>query len=73
MLDVYYIFLLFLDSILLVPPFQDLVLSAQVYRYKNADGTEKPIPTTFEERKKNPSDHYPVYAEIDLQKILKKD
>jgi endonuclease/exonuclease/phosphatase family metal-dependent hydrolase len=59
-----------LDSILLVPPFQNLVLGAHIYRYKNPDGSEKPLPKTYAEREKNPSDHYPVWAEIDLQKLI---
>lgn len=59
-----------LDAILLTPEFEDLVLSAKVYRYKNPDGTPKAIPTTYEEREKNPSDHYPVWAELNLQKMI---
>ena len=62
-----------LDSILLVPPFQNLVLGAHIYRYKNPDGSEKPLPKTYAEREKNPSDHYPVWAEIDLQKLIQKN
>jgi endonuclease/exonuclease/phosphatase family metal-dependent hydrolase len=59
-----------LDSILLAPPHQDLVLKAGVYRYKSESGSVKPIPQTYEERKQNPSDHYPLWAEIDLQKLV---
>jgi endonuclease/exonuclease/phosphatase family metal-dependent hydrolase len=62
-----------LDSILVAPPFQNIVREAQVYRYKNSDGSIKPIPDTFEERQTNPSDHFPIWAELDLQKILKKN
>jgi hypothetical protein len=62
-----------LYSILLVPPFQNLVLGAHIYRYKNPDGSEKPLPKTYAEREKNPSDHYPVWAEIDLQKLIQKN
>lgn len=62
-----------LDSILLAPPHHDLVLNARIYRYKNPDGSEKPIPQTYDQRKLNPSDHFPVYAEFDLQKILNRN
>lgn len=59
-----------LDSILVVPPYDDLVKKAEVYRYKNEDGSIKPIPKTYAEREKNPSDHYPLWTDLDLQKIL---
>lgn len=59
-----------LDSILVAPPHDDIVLKAGVYRYKNEDGTLKPIPKTYAEREQNPSDHYPLWTELDLQKII---
>ena len=62
-----------LDSILIAPPHDNIVLKAGVYRYKNPDGSLKPIPKTYAEREQNPSDHYPVSAELDLQKILSRN
>lgn len=62
-----------LDSILVAPPFHNIVQKAQVFRYKNPDGTVKPIPNTYEERQRNPSDHFPIWAELDLQTILKRN
>ncbi len=62
-----------LDSILLVPPHQDFVLKAEVYRYKNEDGSLKAIPQTYAERQTNPSDHYPIWTELDLQKLIKRN
>ncbi len=59
-----------LDSILIVPPIQNIVLDAKVYRYKNPDGSIKPLPQTYEEREQNPSDHFPIWADLDLQKLL---
>jgi len=60
-----------LDSILVAPPFQNLILGTHVYRYKNADGSEIPLPSTYGEREQNPSDHYPVWTELNLQQLLK--
>ena len=62
-----------LDSILLVPPHENIVLKAGVFRYKNEDGSIKPIPKTYAEREKNPSDHYPLWTELDLQKIINRN
>lgn len=62
-----------LDSILVAPPFQNLILGTHVYRYKNAEGSEIPLPATYAEREQNPSDHYPVWTELNLQQLLKRN
>jgi hypothetical protein len=47
-----------------------LVKSAGVYRYKDAAGSELPIPQTFDQRKMNPSDHFPIWMVLDFKKVL---
>jgi len=47
-----------------------LVKSAGVYRYKDANGKELKIPDTFNERKQNPSDHFPIWMILDFKKLL---
>ncbi len=46
------------------------VREAGVYRYVDSQGKEKMIPDTQEQRKENPSDHFPVWANFDLKKIM---
>ena len=38
------------------------VIEAGIYRYKDESGKIKPVPDTYDDRKKNPSDHFPVWA-----------
>ena len=59
-----------LDAIFLSQTMRPLVDMAKVYRYKDANGKEKPIPDTWEERAKNPSDHFPVLVTIKFQPLL---
>ena len=49
-----------LDAILANQAGADSVLDARVHRYKNADGSPRPLPKTYEEREANPSDHFMV-------------
>lgn len=58
-----------LDAVLVSKNLRGAVKTAQVYRYKNPDGTERPLPTTFEEREKNPSDHFPLIVTLDFAPI----
>jgi len=60
-----------LDSIIVAPGIQHCIKRAFVYRYKNAKGEEIPIPTNIEERKRNPSDHFPIVAVFDFQCLMK--
>lgn len=61
-----------LDALLVSKALRGTIQSAFVYRYKNPDGTEKPLPTTYEEREKNPSDHFPIVITLEFQPILTK-
>jgi endonuclease/exonuclease/phosphatase family metal-dependent hydrolase len=42
------------------------VITARIYRYRNTDGSVKPIPDTIEERNENPSDHFPIYSDFEI-------
>lgn len=59
-----------LDDLMITPNLNSRVISANIYRYKNADGTIKPLPKTFEERAKNPSDHMPPWIVLDVDGLL---
>jgi len=48
------------------------VITSGVYRYKDENGAELPVPKTYQERELNPSDHYPVYADFNFEFILNK-
>ena len=58
-----------MDAVLVSKSLKGAVQSAKVYRYKNADGTERPLPTTYEEREINPSDHFPLIVTLDFAPI----
>ena len=58
-----------IDAVLVSKSLRGTVQSAKVYRYKNDDGTERPIPSTFEERELNPSDHFPLLVTLDFAPI----
>ena len=55
-----------LDYLLVSPEIKECVKQASVYRYKDASGREIPIPETFDQRSKNPSDHFPVMLTLDM-------
>ena len=59
-----------MDAVMIVPSMKGLVKRAFVYRYRDERGREKPIPDTFEQRNKNPSDHFPVVVELEFQPML---
>jgi hypothetical protein len=54
-----------LDAILLSPNAFQAVQRVFVYRYKNPDGSPKPLPTNYATRELNPSDHFPVILDLD--------
>lgn len=58
-----------MDAVLLSKSLRGAVTSAQVYRYRNPDGSERPVPKTFEERELNPSDHFPLLVTLDFAAI----
>ena len=43
---------------------------AFVHRYKNADGSVRKIPETWNERNLNPSDHFPVILKMNFRELL---
>lgn len=58
-----------IDSILINPEFfaqRGRVEKAGIIRYFNSDGTEKAIPDTYEQRQDQPSDHFPIWADLVL-------
>lgn len=59
-----------LDGLLVSDSMKDIVVEANIYRYKNADGSVKPLPKTFEDRAKNPSDHMPPWMSLDAQSLF---
>ncbi len=59
------------DYLLVSRNIKACIKSAYVHRYKDAAGKIKPLPNTYEERKQNPSDHFPVVMQLDFQCLLK--
>lgn len=41
-----------------------------IYRYLDQEGSEIPLPRTKEERKKLPSDHYPIWMRMTVENLL---
>lgn len=60
-----------MDAIFVNGALAHAVKSAQVYRYRDANGAIKPLPRNFKEREKNPSDHFPVVVDIDIHPLLR--
>jgi hypothetical protein len=58
------------DAIFISEILKPNVLSASVYRYKDGNGNELPLPRSFNERQKNPSDHYPVVLKLKTSRIF---
>lgn len=42
-----------------------------IYRYLDKDGNVMPIPETYEQRSRQPSDHFPVIVIIDINELLR--
>ncbi|MFA6093308.1 MAG: hypothetical protein WCU88_10255 [Elusimicrobiota bacterium] len=60
-----------MDGVLVSASMRRLVARSGIYRYKNPDGSERPIPKTRKERDKNPSDHFPLWLKLKFQPLLK--
>lgn len=60
-----------IDAVMVSSSLKSFVRSAEVYRYKDAEGKAKPIPKTHAERSRNPSDHFPVLVVLDFPPILR--
>tara|TARA_B100001971_G_scaffold214325_1_gene251088 strand:+ start:1751 stop:2833 length:1083 start_codon:yes stop_codon:yes gene_type:complete len=58
-----------LDAILVDENATSLINDAKVYRYKDVNGKERPIPQSYIQREQNPSDHFMVFVEADLYKL----
>ncbi len=61
-----------IDAMLANKHAEDLVIEAGAYRYKNEAGEERQPPDTMGQRKQNPSDHNPVWVDIDWQTAIKR-
>lgn len=59
-----------LDGILMVPSVVSALLDSYIIPYYDADGMPRDLPQTKHQRKKNPSDHWPVRAVFSFQRIL---
>ena len=55
-----------LDGIVVHNPNLIQVRRADVYRYRDEDGNEYPLPETIQERLELPSDHNPVWADVSI-------
>lgn len=59
-----------IDAVFVSPSLSKSITTASVYRYKDQSGREKPLPKTYDERGKNPSDHFPVMVTVSTEKIF---
>jgi hypothetical protein len=59
-----------IDAVFVSPGLSKSIVAASVYRYKDQSGREKPLPKTYDERGKNPSDHFPVMVTVSTEKIF---
>ena len=59
-----------IDAVLVTEDMRDAITHAEVYRYTDANGNARPLPSSYEDREKNPSDHFPVYMKLAFPKLL---
>lgn len=59
-----------LDALFITPSLADNVVSIEAYRYKDANGNPKPLPQTYAERARNPSDHFPLVVTLTTEDIF---
>jgi len=59
-----------MDAVMVNAPLAAAIAGIHVYRYKDAQGKMKPLPATFQDRAKNPSDHFPVIVDISVAPLL---
>lgn len=59
-----------LDAVMVNAAAKTMVEDAEVYRYKDSQGRPWPLPKTYMETTKNPSDHFPLRVELDFQEML---
>jgi endonuclease/exonuclease/phosphatase family metal-dependent hydrolase len=61
-----------LDAFMFTPNFRHYVKDAGVHRYKNPDGSVKPLPQSYAEREQNPSDHFMVKMTVDFSAFYRR-
>ncbi|MNL69615.1 hypothetical protein D3C87_1944970 [compost metagenome] len=59
-----------LDAVFVNGRLKEAIKSARVFHYRDELGLEKPLPTNSVERSENPSDHFPIIVDIDVQPLL---
>lgn len=59
-----------LDALFVTPGLEDNIVSIETYRYKDAEGKELPLPNTYAERARNPSDHYPLVLTLSTEDVF---
>lgn len=59
-----------MDGVVISKDWARLVRRTHAHRYKDERGRDKPIPATYAERSRNPSDHFPVVLELDFAGLL---
>lgn len=60
-----------LDAILVNEQGKDLVIDSHIYRYRDENGSVIPIPKTYDQRERNPSDHFPLFTRFDFSRLFK--
>ncbi|MCC6276627.1 MAG: hypothetical protein IT289_01785 [Oligoflexia bacterium] len=59
-----------MDTILISKEAKINVKRADVYRFKDRNGKDKPLPRKHKDRDRNPSDHFPVVIDISIFDLL---
>jgi hypothetical protein len=59
-----------MDGVVISQDWAGLVKRTHAHRYKDGQGRDKPIPSTYAQRSENPSDHFPVVLELDFAGLL---
>ena len=60
-----------LDAIFVSPSLRALVKGVRTGRFRDASGKPLPVPSTYADRLKDPSDHYPVLLTLDFQPVVR--
>lgn len=61
-----------LDAAFLSRAHAELIEEVRAFRYKDAQGVEKPLPRTYDERETNPSDHFPLRLVLNFRRLLQR-
>lgn len=60
-----------MDAIFVNSTLKEAIKSARVFRYRDELGLIKPLPQTPDQRSENPSDHFPIIVDIDVQPLIR--